>query len=553
MSSVALKLLLPKWTKRVVTDMGGRDPLGLSRVAFMITDYLLTGIITTTDRARYYSFYCWVLWHIEKEDQPRKYQDFVNSFRRREATMALATLAANPSTSPVGVEATRKYFDSGTETGSFDCDFKVLPSNPLGGYGQYYAGSIYNLKLIHRTEDGIDHVTEGGEELAQLFQSALVSTPYLKRRLFQEKEILATDLTKSSRFLTLDALAEDFAADERKHLTKLFFGLAEDHKDNETILRRYTLVQLIHLINEYEINGHEVIADRGFRLDEYLLYPMYYGHLWPEENKIIPYKGPKELSLCSSLWRQFCLHQFVCRALEDLLCGVLETAGSQHLGVTVEEIAALLAQDDFVSFLESASGKKCDTPKGLLSALRINELPNEIFSTEFQRDLSPKHKLSEARILHLEVDNPQRQAARAVLLLAVVYGRWRGVTSDIAFRYVAQQAGTQLWAGNLLHTLDQWLSPDLTWKEALKPIIEAFVIDQHDQIMYEKRRLDSSWLNRTGGKVFKEQDYEPVWRASRFLNCVRIMVDLGLLRIDTERAVSTTASGRRLIEKLVQQ
>lgn len=51
-----IEAMLPRWTKRVVTETGGRDPLGLSRVANSITDFLLTGIITTTDRARYYSF-----------------------------------------------------------------------------------------------------------------------------------------------------------------------------------------------------------------------------------------------------------------------------------------------------------------------------------------------------------------------------------------------------------------------------------------------------------------------------------------------------------------
>ena len=77
--------LIPKWTKRVVTETTGRDPLGLSRVSFIITDYILTGIITTTDRARYYSFYCWALWHTTQEDELKKYQDFVTGFRRREA------------------------------------------------------------------------------------------------------------------------------------------------------------------------------------------------------------------------------------------------------------------------------------------------------------------------------------------------------------------------------------------------------------------------------------------------------------------------------------
>ena len=72
----APKVQIPKWTKHVVTELGGRDPLGLSRVSFLITDYLLTGIITQTSRARYYSFYQWVLWNIEQTENPKRYGDF---------------------------------------------------------------------------------------------------------------------------------------------------------------------------------------------------------------------------------------------------------------------------------------------------------------------------------------------------------------------------------------------------------------------------------------------------------------------------------------------
>ena len=49
-------------------EEGGRDPLGLSRVSSVIIDFLMQGIITQTRGGRHYSFYCWVIWHIEKEE-----------------------------------------------------------------------------------------------------------------------------------------------------------------------------------------------------------------------------------------------------------------------------------------------------------------------------------------------------------------------------------------------------------------------------------------------------------------------------------------------------
>lgn len=121
------------WTKRIVTEGSGRDPLGLSRVGDTIKDFLLSGINTNNTRARYYSFYTWALWHIEREECVRGDHEFTAAFRRREAAMAVATVAHDPATSPIGIKAVRPRYENGVETGVFDCDFRVLPSNSLGG------------------------------------------------------------------------------------------------------------------------------------------------------------------------------------------------------------------------------------------------------------------------------------------------------------------------------------------------------------------------------------------------------------------------------------
>lgn len=555
MSSVPLKLMIPRWTKRVATE-GGRDPLGLSRVAFMITEYLLTGIVTTTDRARYYSFYTWVLWHITKEEQPEQFQDFVNAFRRREATMALATLTADDSASPVGVDATRKYFATGIGTGTFDCNFQVLPSNRLGGYGQYYAGSLYKLRLLEGTEAGIDCVTPGtADELAQSFQRAIDNTPFIRKRLFLETEISRNDLMKSSEALSLDALDESFTSDERNRLIQIFFGLNEESKGkSDARVRRQTLTLLLHIISEFEQTGDLAVAERsnhGFRTDEYLLYPTYYGCLWPKEKKVSRYIPPEPLNLCSNHWRQLCLHQFFCQAIEDLLCAVLEGAGSEDEGLPTSGIATLLIKEEFLSFLASATRKKCNSPRSFLTALGIEGLPSEEFSQDYQRRLSPNQRLSEAQTLYLKATSAAEQAARGVLMLGVLYGKWRGITKDVAFRYVAHKANTELWLGQVLPLMDGWLKPNVTWNIALEPLLEQFVVNQHDRVFYEKGNLRSVWLKRSGGRIFKEQDYEPVWRNSRIFNCVSIMTDLKLLRVDDQKAVSITAAGTRLMNKLL--
>src|ERR1043165_3796091 len=82
----------PQWTRRVAMEGSGRDPLGLSRVSDALMNLLLPNIITTTDRARYYSFYAWAIADI---DPLRKSKDgrlsFDEEFQRREAAFALAS------------------------------------------------------------------------------------------------------------------------------------------------------------------------------------------------------------------------------------------------------------------------------------------------------------------------------------------------------------------------------------------------------------------------------------------------------------------------------
>ncbi len=145
---------------------------------------------------------------------------------------------------------------------------------------------------------------------------------------------------------------------------------------------------------------------------------------------------------------------------------------------------------------------------------------------------------------------PAEIAAAAVGLLAVLYAKWRGARSEFA-RYIGMRAASNLWTGAVLPALDQWLRPDLDWISALIPFLEAFILEQHDRIMYEKGRLESCWLHRRDGKVHKDQDYRPVFRSSRHWNCVRILRDVGLLEVTSNNELSITTDGKRQLSRIL--
>lgn len=541
---------IPKWTKRVVTDMGGRDPLGLSRVAQMITDYLLTGIITQTDRARYYSFYCWSLWHIQMEEPPKRFQDFVDAFRRREAAIAIATVLNDVSTSPVGVTAVKVNINEGRDEKKYNTNFRVLPSNQLGGYGQYYAGSIYNLGLTHRLDDGIDRVTEGDAvEIAIAFHNSIKNTPYIKKRLYLEKSVASRDLELSMQFLTIDALAEPVCHQEREILRKIFFSFDQGKNGERELLRRFSLAQILYVVAEYEAKGKPARFDD---IDWYLTFPVYYYNLLEFEDKTTNvYRVPDKLAVCHSLWRQYCLQQFITQAIEHLMYAVLETVGSESGGMTLDDTISRLLSSDFISIMKEVTGNTCKYPWQLLASFDVDSIPDETQSLRLQKKLSISNKKSEAGILSIAEKDPGSALAVSVLLLACLYGKWRGVKSDIGCSYVAQHAGHELWMGYVIPHIDTWLKKETTWTDTLHFMIESFIVNQHDRIMYEKRRLDSCWLSRTEGKIVKEQDYGPKWRSSRHNNAVTILRDLGFVKIDADKKLSITKDGRRMLQKVM--
>ncbi len=550
MPATASTVRIPKWTKRVVTELGGRDPLGLSRVSFLITDYLLKGIITTTSRARYYSFYPWALWHVEQFEEPKHYSDFMEAFRRREAFLALATLHHySDSPSVVGADAVRPRLQKCEDTGEIDTNFAVLPSNVLGGYGQYYGGSLYAMGLTHRTEEGIDRVApDRGEALARAFNKSVVNTQYCRQARFNEKVVSLGVLKKSAQTFSLDSLGEERAAGERELLRNLFFSWDRSKLEDTDLLRRHTLGLILHTVSEYGKSDFSPPSD-GARIDRYLVYaPYYYGVLWRDDEPALPYSPPIALASCFGFWQQFCAHEYLTQALENLLYCTLEVLNLEPAGMSLEDIAANLTGHDFESTLTDLFGAG-SSPSELMKAIGVEAVPSRDQCRAAQAEIGAASGKSEWALVD-RGGKPDQVAAAAIGILAVLYLKWRNAHNEFA-RYIGTNAGSRLWTGVVLPALDAWLRPDLTWRSALESLIEPFVLDQHDRVMYEKGRLESCWLHRLDGRIHIDQDYQPVFRSSRHWNSTRILRDIGLLEFGADGEMAITSDGKRTLARIL--
>lgn len=544
-----IEKLIPKWTKRAFTDPSGRDPLGLSRVANSITDYLLTGIITLTNRARYYSFYCWVLWHIQQTESLSKYNDFVESFKCREAALALATVANN-NTSPVGVTAVQPVLERGLAEGEINTKFRVLPSSVLGGYSQYYGGSIYQLGLTHTIEGGFDRVTDGiATDLALAFHDSIRNTPYIKKECFRHNDINAKDFIKSKSRLSLETIKEKAGGSERNLLVELFFGFNLKPIDERALNRKHTLGQILYILNEY--NKNEVQPSINEIDTDFVFSPYYYKVLWLNEDLIIPYECPKKFESCRLLWRQFCVQHYFTHALENILFAVIEIISTEPSGLTISEVVNRLIGEIFFNALNEKTNIDCDTPSKLMEYFHLKNIPDQKYSQNMQKEILPTSQYSEIILENILDKHPEEALANSVVMLSILYCKWRGIEDDIGLQYVNNHAGGQLWLGQIFNVIDSWLNKDTSWQETLSSIINQYIVQQHDKVMFEKGNLDSRWINYSEGRIYKEQDYSPRIRSSRHRQSIEILIDLCLVENTSEGLLNITPNGKKILNKVL--
>jgi hypothetical protein len=533
--------VLPQWTKFVVTDLGGRDPLGLSRISQMLTDDLLSGITTQTDRARYYGLYTWSLWHIQRHEQPTDFDTFTDAFQRREAAIALATMLADPTASPVGKRTVGPRLDQARHEGIANTAFQVLPSNRLGGFGQYYGGCLYHLGLTHRPEGGADQVTQKGAALATVFNTSLANVPYVAKGLFEKPKFDFEVLQDSAERLSIDAITQPFAKAEREALIALLFAF--DDQSSSATQRRTTLAHILFNVSLYA--SKRVPIDAKNPSVQLVYAPTYYDVLLEPDGKARTASWPAKFDICRRYWRQFCLHQYFTVALETALVAVLDSVSGSVDGMPMPELVARLSDRSLREAVSSLVGKPCRSPNALLREIGVEGVPVEGNPTLPSASVWAD-PLCEASLTADASGSPEQRMARVVTTLAVLYRKWRGMRGDPVYVDVAHRSGGDPCAASFLPNLDCWTDAATSWHDAIEQLIRHALLDRHDVVMYSKGRLDSCWVRRDGERVAKAQDCRPYQRSSRHRQAVRILADLGLLELKDEQVLPTEAGAEVL-------
>lgn len=240
-------------------QIGGLDHLAVQAPCISIYGRLLPGITNVTDRARYYSFYPWLIWSFDRQGFTKYGDEFKERFRRADC---LFTLVAERHAYHTG----RDYEDhAGAMVGSNTLasvakalgDATILTlsdyslhkgakaryfKNPLGGLGQYYMGVLRELGILDGdTATGVRYTRQIGQIIAERMDPGFDSDLFFS--------VVESDAVTAQQ---LDALSGICPCQLRENggeaelLVELFFARGLFH-DLEALPRRRTMQSILQL------------------------------------------------------------------------------------------------------------------------------------------------------------------------------------------------------------------------------------------------------------------------------------------------------------------
>lgn len=247
---------IANWTKPG-SFSAGRDPLGFQAASVRLYTSLVPGLTNVTNRLRYYSFYCWVLWQFEQIHHTSKEKKWIEFIRRSEAAIALACLIGDPAKASgmagsdwwrhAAADPSIRTFDLIKPTNRPGKDGQYLKAK-FGNFGQFYTASMLEMKLIERVDDdsprvfGVTNIA--GKALALAVQEEHPKTCQLFLRAVQSGSISRRDCEKISESLHPSYLDPN---SEEARLLKVFLqgGRAEDPTSAP---RRITLRNILAVV-----------------------------------------------------------------------------------------------------------------------------------------------------------------------------------------------------------------------------------------------------------------------------------------------------------------
>jgi len=539
----------PQWTTELTADqVTGEDQLGVESAAQSYQQFLVPGVITTTDHARYYSFYTWVLYHfINDPDSTLLLKDFRGPyFKRHEAALIAASYGHHPEIGGypglVGRGSAEKIWNSGDP---ISLDFPYF-KHKLGGFGQYYRSAMQAMGLIAESEHPrwVYRITHRGEALAHAFEDSIAETAYFQALGAEELTTLGReDAIEYGQHACIcpEALAR---GQDRELLRDAFFRFDQTSIENPHVRRRLTLGVVLDLVHSAAGEPAPDLIRPALYLGEYqdgLIYTPY-----------------AQLSAWAMRWRMVQVRQFYTFGLQCLWAAFLLHLRDCNGGVS------------FDNYLDWVS---CQLPEGLVmtpAGAYLDWLGGAVGLSPGWQDASLRFDETcrqaterDEYTLYLRI-RANRRDTRTLLtyglqILAQLFLRLlpHHLDGDPLWRELAtkQRLPMVLYFDGMLERL-----ADRAWtvRDYLEWLYRDFIIGQHEFVALEKLRYqkyDTFKFHYRDGLFYwplsLSRSYrEPIRFATlRLFNALTILADMGLVKPD---GTGLTEDGSAYRERLLE-
>jgi hypothetical protein len=546
---------LPQWTTRITDDeVGGEDHLGLEGAAQSYQQWLVPGIITTTDHARYYSFYSWILHRfIFDPASSRRIADFRGPyFRRHEVAYILGCFSHHANGSFLrglvggGINSykARQMWQS-SDPASLDANYF---NNTLGGFGQYYRTAMQAMGLVTEPESSrwVYRLTSRGQLLAQAYEASIAHTTYLKELQTQGqlKELSHADAEEYGKAgcLCADALAH---GSDLEPLRDAFFRFDQTNTANLHVRRRLTLGLVLDLVHQ----------SAGKPVSQDLRRPLYLGEYAPDA----PYEPLAALLSWYQRWRLVQVRHTFTTALQALWAAFLDyLRNDPDRGITFGEFMAWacsrltpdLASMPVATYLDK-----------LCSEAQLNADWQAAYG-EYDGACRPPVAVDELT-LYAEIIDQRRDPALSirnpVRILLQLFLRWLPQHRQDApsWREVARRPRLPLaqFFDDVLFHLDD---PRWTVADLLEWLYREYIIGQHEFVALEKLRGQEyntfKFYHRENGFAwaYNPANYQEPLRypGLRLYNAYTILHDLGLVQELSDGGAQLTTDGISFLKQI---
>lgn len=523
------------WSDTIKIESGGRYPLLLNRFHDHLENFLIKGIVSTTDYLRYISYCCWVIGDIEKNCDCNTYEEFVEDFRRRENALAIGLMLLNINNEDsetikvYGKNTINNIVDSSNK--NYNCSFKLMKSANLGAYELYYKGTIFNWGLVWQDENGVIRLTESGKEIYNILEGYYGKSQYYLNYK-GEKFVSGNILEEWAEINNYSNIRKEICRKERDFYKNIIFRL---NQKNEKDYRRDTFAFYLECVKQ--------CSENKVKFDEDVLRNInYFEKYYKDENSIINFNMPNHFEDTVFYWTIYEIHVYFRWWISSYFRYFLQVLKSKDDGMSIKEFIKNIENKSFNDTMNFYLGNEKDYFNSNICELldSIQGITN-IYDTFGE----------EAITINSEGINSSEDLADFVLVIIGLFRKYESINKDERYLWVRGKLLEDFWFDNLFSQMDSLL--DLKVDEFLEYILKKYVIDKHDLRMYEKGDLRRCWFTKEKENYIFQADNESViWRPAKFYNIHSFLFDMNLIE-DYDDFTRLTSEGESLYNYLMEE